>query len=293
MKHGTPLDPSALTSHPLPAVVDGDKETKGRILIVAGSRDVPGAALLCATAAMRAGAGKLCIVTVKSAAHHLGMRMPEAMVVGLPEDDDGGFGPSAVDAIKKQAESADAIVGGPGMSNGEVCGRISQALLETRASLALDAALLHSLEPLTPHERASPPVLLPHAGELSSLLDCEEEEIERDPIRCGIRAAELYRSVVLVKGVTSHVVTPAGEAWTYEGGAPGLGVSGSGDVLGASSEACSRAAPNRSMPCSGRCGCTARPARTLRKPSVRSAFSPVRSPTRFPHYCPAELLPLE
>ncbi len=231
MKHGTPLDPSALTSHPLPAVVDGDKETKGRILIVAGSRDVPGAALLCATAAMRAGAGKLCIVTVKSAAHHLGMRMPEAMVVGLPEDDDGGFGPSAVDAIEKQAESADAIVGGPGMSNGEVCGRISHALLETRASLALDAALLHSLEPLTPHERASPPVLLPHAGELASLLDCEEEEIERDPIRCGIRAAELYRSVVLVKGVTSHVVTPAGEAWTYEGGAPGLGVSGSGDVL--------------------------------------------------------------
>ena len=37
--------------------------------------------------------------------------------------------------------------------------------------------------------------------------------------------------MVLVKGVTSHVVTPAGEAWTYEGGAPGLGVSGSGDVL--------------------------------------------------------------
>ena len=36
---------------------------------------------------------------------------------------------------------------------------------------------------------------------------------------------------MLVKGVTSHVVTPEGECWTYEGGAPGLGVSGSGDVL--------------------------------------------------------------
>ena len=231
MKSGTPLNRSALKSHTLPPVVDGDKETKGRILILAGSRDVPGAALLAATAAMRAGAGKLRIATVESVAPQLGLAMPEAMVVGLPEDNDGGFAASAVEAIKKQAQSADAIVGGPGMSNGEVCDRIASALLKAEAALALDAALLHSLQPLTPEEQATPPVLLPHAGELSSLLDCEEEEIEREPIRCGVRAAELYRSVVLVKGVTSHVVTPSGEAWTYDGGAPGLGVSGSGDVL--------------------------------------------------------------
>jgi NAD(P)H-hydrate repair Nnr-like enzyme with NAD(P)H-hydrate dehydratase domain len=75
------------------------------------------------------------------------------------------------------------------------------------------------------------PVLLPHAGELASLLDCEEDEITAEPIRSGVRAAELYRSVVLVKGVTSHVVHPDGRAWTYSGGAPGLGVSGSGDTL--------------------------------------------------------------
>lgn len=231
MKSGTPLNRSALKSHTLPPVVDGDKETKGRILILAGSRDVPGAALLAATAAMRAGAGKLRIATVESVAPQLGLAMPEAMVVGLPEDNDGGFAASAVEAIKKQAQSADAIVGGPGMSNGEVCDRIASALLKAEAALALDAALLHSVQPLTPEERATPPVLLPHAGELSSLLDCEEEDIEREPIRCGVRAAELYRSVVLVKGVTSHVVTPSGEAWTYDGGAPGLGVSGSGDVL--------------------------------------------------------------
>jgi NAD(P)H-hydrate repair Nnr-like enzyme with NAD(P)H-hydrate dehydratase domain len=63
------------------------------------------------------------------------------------------------------------------------------------------------------------------------LLDCDEERIAREPIECGRRAAELYRSIVLVKGVVSHVVTPAGDSWTYEGGSPGLGVSGSGDVL--------------------------------------------------------------
>jgi hydroxyethylthiazole kinase-like uncharacterized protein yjeF len=224
------LNRAALDAHPLPPIVDGGKETKGRVLIVAGSREVPGAALLAATAAMRAGAGKLRIATVESIAVQLGIAMPEAMVVGLPEDDEGGFTSGAAKAIGAQAEEVDAVVAGPGMMKGEACAKIADALLASDARLALDAALLHSLEP-PDGGRSTAPVLLPHVGELAALLDCEEEKIERDPVGCGRRAAELYRSLVLVKGVTSHVVTPEGAVWTYDGGAPGVGVSGSGDVL--------------------------------------------------------------
>jgi len=233
MKSGTPLDRSALDSNPLPPVVDGDKETKGRMLIIAGSREVPGAALLAATAAMRAGAGKLKIVTVESIAPHLAVAMPEAMVIGLPEHRDGGFAGSAVDQIAHEAADSDAIVAGPGMTGGETCKRIADRLLESPARLALDAALLHSLSPLEEEEleRETLPVLLPHAGELASLLDTGEEQVTADPIRSAHRAAQLYCSVVLAKGVTSHVVHPDGRSWTYSGGAPGLGVSGSGDVL--------------------------------------------------------------
>ena len=216
---GTAIDRSALDDHPLPPVTDGDKETKGRILVVAGNRDVPGAALLCATAAMRAGAGKLKIATAEEIAPQIGVAMPEAMVVGL-----------AKSHFDELLSAADAVVAGPGMSNGSSCREMADALIAGDVRVALDAALLHALEPVK-SDRATTPILLPHAGELASLLDCDESEIERDPIGCGHRAAELYRSIVLVKGVTSHVVTPAGDCWTYEGGAPGLGVSGSGDVL--------------------------------------------------------------
>ena len=224
------LNRAALKAHPLPPVVDGDKESKGRILIVAGSRAVPGAALLAASAAMRAGAGKLRIATVESAATPIGVAMPEAMVIALPEAADGGFAPSAARQVAELADEVDAVVAGPGVKRNHCCGKMAQALLETDAALAFDVALLEMLGPPRT-ERRSPPVLLPNAGELGALLDCDEGEIERDPLGCGRRAAERYRAIVLVKGVTSHVVTPDGDSWTYGGGARGLGVSGSGDVL--------------------------------------------------------------
>jgi hydroxyethylthiazole kinase-like uncharacterized protein yjeF len=233
MKVGKALTRAALKSFPLPAVVDGDKETKGRILVVAGSREVAGAALLTATAAMRAGAGKLRMISLESVAVPTALAMPEAMVIALDEAKDGGFTLSAVREIARQAERVDAVVAGPGMAQAKTCAALADELLESPASVVLDAALLHSLKPLEADQRRGPqpPVLLPHSGELASLLDCDEKEIDRDPIGCGLRAARRYQANVLVKGVTSHVVTPDGRAWTYSGGAPGLGVSGSGDTL--------------------------------------------------------------
>lgn len=233
MKAGKPLNRTALRANPLPPVIDGGKESKGRILILAGSREVPGAALLAATSAMRAGAGKLSIATVQSIAAHVAVAMPEALVAGLAEHRDGGFAASAISAIAELAAKVDVVVAGPGMERGKICDRIATTLLESDARLTLDAAILHSLSPLDERGegRSSLPVLLPHAGELASLLDCDPGEIEAEPIRCGTRAAQLYRSVVLVKGVTSHVVHPDGRCWTFTGGAPGLGVSGSGDTL--------------------------------------------------------------
>ena len=230
MTKSKPLDRAALEHHPLPPVVDGGKETKGRILIIAGSREVPGAALLCATAAMRAGAGKLKIATVESAATAIAIAMPEAMVIGLPEAADGGFARGAISRIAELAGEVDAIVAGPGVRPNEACGAMAARLMAADTALALDVAFLEALEPLG-ESRGKPAVLLPNAQELAALLDCAEDEAEREPIRCARRAAELYRAVVLAKGVVSHVVTPVGDCWSYDGGAPGLGVSGSGDVL--------------------------------------------------------------
>ena len=233
MKAVAQLNAATLKKHPLPPVGEGDKDERGSILIIAGSREVPGAALLCATAAMRAGAGRLQITTVDSVAPQLGMAMPEAMVVGYSQGRDGGFAPSTTKALVERAAKADAVVAGPGMQRGKPAENLAGALLKNGNALALDAALLHALPEHARDARRSscPTILLPHSGEMASLLGCEEQEVESDPLGSGRACAERYDAVTLVKGVESFVVAPDGSAFHYKGGGPGLGVSGSGDVL--------------------------------------------------------------
>lgn len=227
------LTRAALAKFPLPQIESGDKDKHGQILIIAGSRDVPGAALLAAHGAMRSGAGKLQIATVASAASHLGIAMPEAMVVGLAEARDGGFAPSTAKQIVALAKDADAIVAGPGMSTNKAADTLAALLPRLGIPLVFDAALLHALPPRAKDARRAdrPPILLPHHGEMASLLGCDEADLAADPLRCGRACADRYDAVTLVKGVQSHIVAPDGRAWLYRGGGPGLGVSGSGDVL--------------------------------------------------------------
>ena len=228
-----PLTASELKRHPLPPIEGGDKNAHGSILIIAGSRDVPGAALLTATAAMRAGAGKLQLAAPDDIAVHLGIAMPEAMVVGYATARDGGFARSAVAPMLERIEQADVVVAGPGLRGNAAASRLAGELCRAGKPVALDAALLHALPDKAAAARDAdvPPILLPHAGEMASLLGCEEDEVEADPIGCGRACADRYGAVVLVKGVQSHIVSPGGEVWRYAGGGPGLGVSGSGDVL--------------------------------------------------------------
>lgn len=233
MNAPAPLDRSALDAHPLPPVEEDDKHGRGRLLIVAGSRSLPGGALLCALGAMRAGNGKLQIATAASVAVPIGVAMPESRAVGLEEAEDGGFAASAVGRVAELAGDVDAVVAGPGLFESSVCEELAEALIASGAALALDAGILRSLPPLAGQlvRLQRPAVLLPHAGEMAALLGCEKSDVEADPAGCGRRCAERYGAITLVKGPASHIVHPDGRLWRYDGGGPGLGVSGSGDTL--------------------------------------------------------------
>jgi ADP-dependent NAD(P)H-hydrate dehydratase len=238
MSRPAPVTPELLRSMPLPRHQEGDdKDGRGRVMVVAGSIEVPGAALLCGIGALRAGAGKLQMATCRSVAPHLGMAVPEALVLGLDETPGGGISADEADRLAARARRCDGLLIGPGMEDGdgEAC-RLTRRLLEALdggPAIVLDAAALPKADGggamLRGH--AGRVVLTPHAGEMAKLLGVGREQVLADPVGAARRAASALQAVVAVKGGRTFIVSPQGEAWSCDQGNVGLATSGSGDTL--------------------------------------------------------------
>ncbi|NIJ83840.1 hydroxyethylthiazole kinase-like uncharacterized protein yjeF [Xanthomonas arboricola] len=221
------LTAAALRAMPLPAP-GGDKEQRGRVLIVGGSMRVPGAVLLAGEAALRTGAGKLQIATAASVAPGMALAVPEALVLGLAQNRQGEIvrGHRALDGAMA---ACDAAVIGPGMaSSTTTTAMVRRAAEQAVCTLVLDAgALSRGLR--APIGR--PFVLTPHAGEMATLAGDDKAAVEAAPGAYALKFAQKLRSVVIVKGADSFIAGPDGVVWMHRGGASGLGTSGSGDVL--------------------------------------------------------------
>jgi ADP-dependent NAD(P)H-hydrate dehydratase len=229
----TPVELNArkLRRWPLPAIPhDADKEDRGRVLVVAGSREIPGAALLAGTAALRAGAGKLVIATARSVAAAVGVAMPEARVIGLPETPSGAFDAEAAELLAEAAQVASAALVGPGLMGPADTTRFVARLLPrlAHASLVLDAL---AMDVLRETGAFTQPVLLsPHAGEMAGLCACHRAEVEHNAT-VAVERARAWHAVVVLKGATTRIAAPDGRTWQHSTAQPGLATSGSGDVL--------------------------------------------------------------
>jgi ADP-dependent NAD(P)H-hydrate dehydratase len=227
-----PLTRDELRDFPIPPYEDVGKLGHGYLLVIAGSRNTPGSATLTASAALRSGVGKVTVVSVKSTAPSLSIRVPEAKIVPVAESPDGGFAPEVIESLCEHVDGGGAVVAGPGVG-GELAGQIARALLGLPVPLILDAAALYAMRSLQAEcrERDCATILLPHEVEMAALLGCSEEEARDDRLGCARKAAKLYDAIVLAKGPVSQIATPDGRSWTYSGGAAGLGIAGSGDTL--------------------------------------------------------------
>jgi hydroxyethylthiazole kinase-like uncharacterized protein yjeF len=227
-----PVDDVLLRGWPLPqADQDGDKERRGRVLVVAGSREMPGAAVLAGTAALRAGAGKLVVATPASAVPTIVAALPEARVIALPEADDGGPALAGLEALQSIAAATAALVAGPGMIGEASTLAFVRALLPLfRGSTAvLDALAMDAAR--SGSRFAQPVILTPHAGEMAHLTGAEKSDAQEEPHAMALRHAGRWNAVVALKGPTTCVAAPDGRSWLHCAHAPGLGTSGSGDVL--------------------------------------------------------------
>jgi ADP-dependent NAD(P)H-hydrate dehydratase len=230
------IDAAYLSANPLPDPDEGgDKHSRGRVLIIAGSIEVPGAALLAGLGAMRSGAGVLQIATCKSNAAHLGIAMPEAMIVGCRETSSGEIDPSNSARLVDLANDADAVLLGPGLVDEAPVAELRSELLNQAAGpvFVLDASAFTSLRTsrgVAPTRRLRT-IVTPHSGEMAKFLQTDKKDVEADPLAAARSAAGMLDAVVAMKGGSTYVVSPQEDPLCFERGPAALGTSGSGDVL--------------------------------------------------------------
>ncbi|MFC5727378.1 MULTISPECIES: NAD(P)H-hydrate dehydratase [Nocardioides] len=226
------VTPALLRNWALPAP-GADKNASGRLLVLGGSIRSPGAVRLAGEAALRTGAGKVALATVETVTAGLGPLFPEAALVPLRADDVGSIDVDRAEEIIEHVQEAEVLLAGPGLVDPQhAVTLLDRILAKTDATLVLDAlgSAFVTEHPEGLHHLDGRAVLTVNPEELARTAHATDEEVGRAPLAVAARVAARSRAVVVCGGTTKHVVTPDGEAWTVEGGGPGLAASGSGDV---------------------------------------------------------------
>jgi hydroxyethylthiazole kinase-like uncharacterized protein yjeF len=213
--------------------VESTKFTSGNVVVVGGSRGLTGAPCMSALAAMRAGAGYVTVAAPASLELSFTVRLLEAMLAALPEDD-GALSPEALQAALKAIKRADAVVLGPGLGRADGTRELARELVQRiDVPLVIDAdglnALAGRLDEL--RHRRWPTVLTPHAGELGRLLEVDSSEVARARLHHARAAAARANAFVVLKGDDTLVTAPSGRVAISRGSAPALATAGTGDVL--------------------------------------------------------------
>lgn len=223
MSPAQPVTSASLRDWPLPTPdAQGDKDTRGSVVVVGGSRHMPGAVLLTAEACLRSGAGKAQVFTDEELCAAIAPQLPEAWF--------GGGGPDCV--VPDFLPRADALVIGPGLASVDHAERAVAWLGDGILGLPmiLDAFALPLARRLA-GRGATRMVLTPHAGEMAAITGLSKGTVQAQGLETARGLAAELAAVVMLKGPTTWIAAPDGRAWLSTTGGIGLGTGGSGDVL--------------------------------------------------------------
>lgn len=208
-----------------PAAHKGDA---GFVLVVGGSRAMSGAPLMASLAAGRIGAGLVYAAVPAGIRDVVASGMPEAVVLPMPEDADGGLAEEAWEELLPLLERCRAGILGPGLGLGAGAQRLAGRLFrEWERPLVVDADALRAVEGRPGGAR----VLTPHAGEMARLMQTDAGAIQADRLRWACEGARKHQALLVLKGARTVVAEPGGGYGVNVGGDPVMATAGSGDVL--------------------------------------------------------------
>jgi ADP-dependent NAD(P)H-hydrate dehydratase len=181
--------------------------------VVGGAASSPGAVILAGIAALRVGAGRLALAVDPDVAPGVAIAVPESAVTGF----------ESVDAPL----DVDALLFGPGLDDAATTAELLGTVIrhDGSATVVLDAYALGVLNDIDISTFAGRLVLTPNKVEAALLLQMDEGELDLE--RDIPRIASRYGAVVSCYGVVSD----GSRVFRIREGGPGLGTSGSGDVL--------------------------------------------------------------
>ena len=212
---------------------EGHKFSFGRVVTVCGSLDYAGAAYLTSLAAARGGAGLVAMAVPASLRPALAARLPEAVLVALPEFGEGEVKvDEAIAAITER--EPDALVIGPGMKETEDWSAlVFKVIAEVVKPIVVDAGALNMLaktEDWWEHV-AGDLVLTPHPGEFERLTGSPVGKGDDERMSRATAAADQFCEVVVLKGARTVVADVDGRTAVSPFANPALATAGSGDVL--------------------------------------------------------------
>jgi NAD(P)H-hydrate epimerase len=214
------------------------KGSAGRVLLVGGAPGMTGAVVLAARAAARSGAGYVRVAAPASLQDTLAAHLVEPRVIACGEDDRRSLTTTALPVVLAEAEQADAVAVGSGLSRRPLAAALARELA-TRLPrpLVLDADALTALSPagdvLVPALKlaTAPRVLTPHLGEMRRLTGIDARLLDSDRIDAAREWARRWHSVVVLKGAPTVIAGPDGSTTVNPTGNPGMATAGMGDVL--------------------------------------------------------------
>lgn len=217
-----------------PRPVNAHKGMFGKLLSIVGCRNMPGAAMLSTQAALRCGVGLSVIASDADVCRMTVQNSPESMMLPLPSEPAGTISPQALNTILEEAKSATCVLIGCGLGQNEGIRKLIAGLIpQITCPIVLDADGLNSIAGSIDilHKAKAKVILTPHPGEMSRLLRCSVDDVQKDRLGAAKRLASRFPNTIVVLKGAGTVVAVADHAYVNTTGNSGMSKGGSGDVL--------------------------------------------------------------
>ncbi|MHB9139491.1 MAG: NAD(P)H-hydrate dehydratase [Victivallaceae bacterium] len=213
--------------------VNSYKNTRGAVLVIAGSRDYSGAPFLSALSALRSGSG-LVRVAIPQNCQPVDSRSLSLIVNQVKDNGSGYFCEQSIKELEPLIAVSDSIVVGPGIGKHRDLVPFMSYLCAVEKPMVLDADALNVIAQIPEiFKEKESNILTPHPGEMHRLLDAFDlsECLNYERTIQAKTLAEATASTVVLKGNRTITASPDGRIAVNSSGCPALATAGSGDCL--------------------------------------------------------------